>query len=54
MVLPVGGGNYRQSSVTVDGAAFSNSFGIGSNVAGRRFTYFFGCIGANSSICNSV
>lgn len=30
----VGGGNYRQSSVTVDGAAFSNSFGIGSNLPG--------------------
>ena len=30
----VGGGNYRQSSVTVDGAAFSNAFGIGSNLPG--------------------
>lgn len=30
----VGGGNYRQSSVTVDGAAFSNTFGIGSNLPG--------------------
>lgn len=28
----VGGGNYRGSSVTVDGAAFNNSFGIGSNL----------------------
>lgn len=27
-----GGGNYRGSSVTVDGAAFNNSFGIGSNL----------------------
>lgn len=27
-----GGGNYRQSFVTVDGAAFNNSFGIGSNL----------------------
>ncbi len=28
----VGGGNYRQSNITVDGASFNNSFGIGSNV----------------------
>ena len=28
----VGGGNYRQSYVTVDGAAFNNAFGIGSNL----------------------
>jgi len=30
----VGGGNFRQSYVTVDGAAFNNSFGIGSNLPG--------------------
>ena len=28
----VGGGNFRQSYVTIDGAAFNNSFGIGSNL----------------------
>lgn len=28
----VGGGNYRGSSVSVDGATFNNSFGIGSNL----------------------
>ncbi|WP_085536504.1 TonB-dependent receptor [Massilibacteroides vaginae] len=28
----VGGGNFRQSFVTVDGAAFNNAFGIGSNL----------------------
>ena len=28
----VGGGNYRQSYVTVDGAAFNNAFGLGSNL----------------------
>ena len=28
----VGGGNYRGSSVTVDGASFNNAFGIGSNL----------------------
>lgn len=28
----VGGGNYRQSFVTVDGAAFNNTFGIGQNL----------------------
>ena len=28
----VGGGNYRQSYVTVDGAAFNNAFGIGQNL----------------------
>lgn len=28
----VGGGNYRGSAVTVDGAAFNNAFGIGSNL----------------------
>lgn len=26
--LAIGGGNYRQSYVTVDGAAFNNMFGI--------------------------
>ncbi|MBQ0077604.1 MAG: TonB-dependent receptor [Bacteroidales bacterium] len=30
--IAVGGGNYRGSSVTVDGAAFNNAFGIGSNL----------------------
>lgn len=30
--LSVGGGNYRSSYVTVDGAAFNNAFGIGSNL----------------------
>ena len=30
--LSIGGGNYRQSYVTVDGAAFNNAFGIGSNL----------------------
>jgi len=28
----LGGGNYRQSYVTVDGAAFNNAFGIGGNL----------------------
>jgi hypothetical protein len=28
----VGGGNFRQSYVTVDGAAFNNAFGIGANL----------------------
>ena len=30
--LAVGGGNYRSSYVTIDGAAFNNAFGIGSNL----------------------
>lgn len=30
--LSIGGGNYRASYVTVDGAAFNNAFGIGSNL----------------------
>lgn len=30
--LAMGGGNYRSSYVTVDGAAFNNAFGIGSNL----------------------
>ena len=30
--LAVGGGNYRSSYVTVDGAAFNNAFGIGENL----------------------
>lgn len=30
--LAIGGGNYRSSYVTVDGAAFNNAFGIGSNL----------------------
>ena len=33
--LSIGGGNYRQSYVTVDGAAFNNAFGIGSNLPGN-------------------
>lgn len=31
----VGGGNYRQSYVTVDGATFNNAFGIGTNLPGN-------------------
>ncbi len=27
--LAIGGGNYRQSSVTIDGASFNNAFGLG-------------------------
>lgn len=30
--VAIGGGNYRQSFVTVDGAAFNNAFGIGGNL----------------------
>ncbi|MBR5034028.1 MAG: TonB-dependent receptor [Bacteroidales bacterium] len=30
--LAIGGGNYRSSYVTVDGAAFNNAFGIGQNL----------------------
>ena len=30
--MAIGGGNYRQSYVTVDGAAFNNAFGIGGNL----------------------
>ncbi|MDR0332452.1 MAG: carboxypeptidase regulatory-like domain-containing protein [Dysgonamonadaceae bacterium] len=30
----IGGGNYRQNFITVDGAAFNNAFGIGSNLPG--------------------
>ena len=33
--LSIGGGNYRASYVTVDGAAFNNAFGIGSNLPGN-------------------
>ena len=29
--LAIGGGNYRQSSVTIDGASFNNAFGLGSS-----------------------
>ncbi|MFR2061835.1 MAG: carboxypeptidase-like regulatory domain-containing protein [Alistipes sp.] len=32
----VGGSNYRQSYVTVDGAAFNNAFGIGGNPRGGQ------------------
>jgi hypothetical protein len=28
----IGGGNYRQSFITIDGAAFNNAFGIGQNL----------------------
>ena len=30
--ISIGGGNYRQSYVTVDGASFNNGFGIGGNL----------------------
>ena len=30
--LAIGGGNYRSSYVTVDGASFNNAFGIGANL----------------------
>ena len=30
----IGGGNYRQNFITVDGAAFNNAFGIGTNLPG--------------------
>jgi len=30
----IGGGNYRQNFITVDGAAFNNMFGIGQNLPG--------------------
>ena len=29
--MAIGGGNYRQSSITVDGAAFNNAFGMGAS-----------------------
>ena len=29
--MAIGGGNYRQSSITVDGAAFNHAFGLGSS-----------------------
>ena len=29
--MAIGGGNYRQSSITVDGASFNNAFGLGSS-----------------------
>ena len=31
----IGGGNYRQNYITVDGAQFNNAFGIGSNLPGN-------------------
>jgi len=31
----IGGGNYRQNFITVDGAQFNNSFGIGTNLPGN-------------------
>ena len=38
--LAIGGGNYRQSYVTVDGAAFNNAFGIGGNLPAGGPTTF--------------
>jgi hypothetical protein len=31
----IGGGNYRQNYITVDGAQFNNAFGIGTNLPGN-------------------
>lgn len=36
--LAIGGGNYRSSYVTVDGAAFNNAFGYRFKSSGRRFS----------------
>jgi hypothetical protein len=33
----IGGGNYRQNFITVDGAAFNNAFGIGTNLPGNGY-----------------
>ena len=32
--MTIGGGNYRQNYITVDGAQFNNAFGIGTNLPG--------------------
>lgn len=34
----IGGGNYRQNNITVDGADFNNNFGIGGNLPGGNAT----------------
>ncbi|WP_273216146.1 TonB-dependent receptor [Runella zeae] len=34
----VGGGNYRQNNITIDGADFNNNFGIGTNLPGGNAT----------------
>jgi hypothetical protein len=34
----IAGGNYRQNNITVDGANFNNSFGIGDNLPGGQAT----------------
>lgn len=34
----IGGGNYRQNNITVDGADFNNNFGIGTNLPGGNAT----------------
>jgi hypothetical protein len=34
----IGGGNYRQNNITIDGADFNNNFGIGSNLPGGSST----------------
>ena len=33
----IGGGNYRQNFITVDGAQFNNAFGIGNNLPGNGY-----------------
>ena len=33
--IAIGGGNYRQNFITVDGAAYNNAFGIGGNLPGN-------------------
>lgn len=34
----IGGGNYRQNNITIDGADFNNNFGIGTNLPGGNAT----------------
>lgn len=50
----VGGGNYRQSYVTVDGAAFNNAFGIGSNLPAGGSPISPGCVGTDFRFHHSL
>ena len=45
----IGGGNYRQNYITVDGSDFNNTFGIGGNLPANGSPISLDALGRNFS-----